>query len=99
MYVSGSTTTIVNSIIRDNSAYYEGGMYVFSATVNLYATTFSSNSPDRSSYGPDIRNLGTVTVYRCAAGYYGGTRGAALETYGTIGGSPYSFSGCTACAR
>ena len=99
--VFGGTTTIVNSIIRDNTAYSGGGMYVDSvATVNVYSTTFSSNTVSDS--GPDIYNSwsGLITVYGCeAAGWYGGTQGSALNTYGTIGGSPYSFSGYTACAR
>ena len=99
--VDSGTVTIVNSIIRDNTAaYYGGGMTVTSsssATVNVYGTTFSSNT---ARYGPDIKNNDeTVTVYGCEAGWYGGTQGSALSTYGTIGGTPYSFSGCTACAR
>ena len=100
--VDSGTVTIVNSIIRDNTAaYYGGGMTVTSsssATVNVYGITFSSNTA--SDGGNDIyRDGGTVTVYGCEAGWYGGTQGSALSTSGTIGGSPYSFSGCTACAR
>ena len=61
MFVYG-TVTIVNSIIRDNTAGSGGGVFVDSATVNVYGTTFSSNS---ASSGPDIRNSdGMVNVYK-----------------------------------
>ena len=99
MYVNGGTVTIVNSIIRDNSVGVWGGVYVAGGTANVYGTTFSSNT-DSNGDGPDIYNAGgTVTLYGCASGYYGGTRGAALDNSGIIDGPPYSFSGCTACTR
>ena len=71
-----STTTIVNSIIRDNTAgSWGGGMRVSSGTVNVYGTTFSSNTVYSSSYGHDIYiNGGTVTVYGCEAEWYLGVR-------------------------
>ena len=72
MSVYKGIVTIVNSIIRDNMASRGGGVYVNSgATVNVYGTMFSSNTA--SSYGPDIKNHGTVSVYGCEAGWYGGT--------------------------
>ena len=70
-----STVTIVNSIIRDNTADNGGGVYVADGTTNVYGTTFSSNTlPSNTAsvsyYGPDIQNGGgTVTVYSsCSAG-------------------------------
>ena len=97
MYVSYGTVTILNSIIRDNTAGNGGGVFVWSGTADIYGTTFSSNTASTSSSGPDIyRRDGTVTVYGCEAGWYS-TQGAALSTFGTIGGTPYSYS-CTPCS-
>ena len=73
MFVA-ALSTIVSSIIRDNTARIGGGIHVeYSSstvstvsTVNIYGTTFSSNT---AGNGPDIyRQSGTVTVYGCAAG-------------------------------
>jgi len=101
------TVTIVNSIITGKTADAGGGLSVYTTGIlNVYGTTFSSNTAvsSISSSHDIIKGQGTVTVYGYAAGYYGGTQGSALGTYsnpsyGTIGGSLYSYSGCMACAR
>ena len=94
----GASATLVHCVLEGNSAGIGGGMYVWSGgTATLYGCTFASNTA--SSRGPDIdNNGGTVSVYGCAAGSYG-TQGTSLSTAGTVSGSPFSFSGCTGCAR
>ena len=97
MYVRG-IATLVNCELEGNGARLGGGMFVDYGTVTLYGCTFASNTA--SVYGPDIYNDGgTVSVYGCAAGSYGGTQGTSLSTSGTVSGTPFSFSGCTECAR
>jgi len=94
---SGASATLVNCKLEGNSAGYGGGIMVYGGAAVLYGCTFASNT---ATYGPDIRNqYGTVSVYGCAAGSYGGTQGTSLSTWGTISGTPFSFSGCTECAR
>ena len=99
MYVGndGNSATLVSCVLEGNSAMYGGGLYVNGGAATLYGCTFASNTA--SSSGPDIRNWGTVSVYGCAAGSYGGTQGTSLSTSSTISGTPFSFSGCTECAR
>ena len=93
---SNGIATLVNCVLEGNSAGEGGGMSNY-GTATLYGCTFASNT---ATYGPDIRNqYGTVSVYGCAAGSYGGTQGTSLSTWGTISGTPFSFSGCTECAR
>jgi len=98
----GSSATLVSCVFQGNSAYKGGGMIVYGATATLYGCTFTSNTA--TSSGPDILNSssdgGTVSVNGCAAGYYGGTQGTSLRTFGpSISGTTNSFSGCTECAR
>ena len=98
---SNGSATLVNCVLEGNSAGRGGGLYVQYGTATLYGCTFASNTA--SSSGPDIWNYsGTVSVYGCAAGSYG-TQGTSLSTStagdDTISGSPFSFSGCTECAR
>lgn len=92
------TLLMVRCIVRSNTAEYGGGLYVWSeGEATLLGNTFESNTATGS--GDDIyNNGGTVTVHGCGAGAYG-TKGAALDTYGTIGGEPFSWSGCSACER
>ena len=99
MYVdSGGIATLVNCVLEGNSADAGGGLFVNGGTATLYGCTFASNTA--SGNGPDIhRGGGTVSVYGCAAGSYGGTQGTSLSTWGTVSGTPFSFSGCTECAR
>ena len=100
MYVSyNGIAILVNCVLEGNSASYGGGLYVYYGTATLYGCTFASNTASSSYSGPDIHNWsGTVSVYGCAAGSYG-TQGTSLSTSGTVSGSPFSFSGCTECAR
>ena len=91
---SSGIIILVHCVLEGNSARSGGGLYVGGAAT-LYGCTFASNT---ASYGPDIRNWGTVSVYGCAAGSYG-TQGTSLSTGGTVSGTPFSFSGCTECAR
>ena len=74
-------------------------MYVSSSTVDVFGTLFSGNTA--SSSGDDIYIFsGTVTIHStCPAGYEGSSaaQGGALDTFGTIGGPLFSFSGCTVC--
>ena len=95
MYVYSGIATLVNCVLEGNSAIQGGGMMVY-GTATLHGCTFASNT---ASDGPDIRDFdGTVSVYGCAAGSYG-TQGTSLSTAGTVSGTPFSFSGCTECAR
>ena len=95
---SGNIATLVNCVLEGNSAVNEGGMDVWGGTATLYGCTFASNTA--SWNGPDINNNGgNVSVYGCAAGSYG-TQGTSLSTSaGPVSGTPFSFSGCTGCAR
>ena len=95
----GATILIVRCIVRSNTARYGGGLYVNSGVATLIGNTFESNTATHSGSGDDIRNNGgTVTVHGdCGAGAYS-TKGAALDTSGTIGGEPISYS-CLACER
>jgi len=100
VYVSSKAiANLVNCVLEGNSAGSGGGFGVYQGTATLYGCTFASNTA--SSNGPDIStyNGGTVSVYGCAAGSYG-TQGTSLSTSaGPVSGTPFSFSGCTGCAR
>jgi len=95
------TLLMVRCIVRSNTAGTNGGgLYVYSGVeageATLLGNTFESNT---AAIGDDIYTYGPVTVHGCGAGAYG-TKGAALDTSGrTIGGEPFSWSGCSACER
>ena len=99
---SGASATLVNCVLEGNSARTGGGIYVY-GTATLYGCTFASNTAYYSSYGPDIysRDGGTVAVYGNAVGFTSDcTQGTSLSTGGnSVSGTPFSFSGCTECAR
>ena len=70
-------------------------MYVVGGTATLYGCTFNANV---ASEGRDIHNAaaGVVTVNGDFPGFTSScTTEGALENYGTIAGTPNSFSGCT----
>ena len=96
--LEGSTVTIVNSIIRGNTADQGGGMYVASGTVNVYGTTFSSNTITSLGNGPDIYNdVGTVSVYSSCSAGESSDWGGELQTNGPILSTPKSFLPCSPC--
>lgn len=96
VYVNpGAEATLLSCVLQNNFARFGGGMIVY-GTATLYGCTFTSNT---AGIGNDIRNEEIVALYGCAAGYYG-TQGDELDTAGNpiIGGSTFSFNGCSACA-
>ena len=72
-------------------------MYVFSGTVNVYGTAFSSNTA--SGNGPDINNYSVteITIYSfCPAGE-SSNWGEDLQVYGAIIGTLKSTLPCSPC--
>ena len=93
---------MANCIVRGNTASYGGGIYIyFVGEAILHGCRFLGNSVTETNGGEDIGRdgIGDTEVLDCSPGYFGGTRGAALDTSGDIQGSPYSYSGCRPCAR
>ncbi|GMI52858.1 hypothetical protein ScalyP_jg9949 [Parmales sp. scaly parma] len=83
------TMLMVRCIVRSNTAYYGGGLMVYNGEATLLGNTFEQNTATESGGGDDIHNLnGAVTVHGCRDG---ATKGAALGTYGTIGGEPFNW--------
>lgn len=78
----------------------EGAIYLSSGSVNVHATQFTANVAD-NGYGDDIyKGSGTITIHNTYPSPYSSntpTRGSALDTHGTVGGSKYSYSGCVTC--
>ena len=93
---------MANCIVRGNTASYGGGITIYTGTeALLHGCRFLGNSATDSDgdSGDDISNYGDTEVLDCSPGYFGGTRGAALDALGYIQDTPYSYSGCRPCAR
>ncbi|GMI33927.1 hypothetical protein TrCOL_g13243 [Triparma columacea] len=99
--VFSSCNSIENWTIFGYS-YGGGGLFVMegsgTTTVDFYGTSFSGNGAN-SNNGDDIyRHAGTVTIHNtCPSPYSSGspTKGSALDTYGTVGGTKFSYTECS----
>ncbi|GMI36702.1 hypothetical protein TrCOL_g6259 [Triparma columacea] len=82
-----------------SSSYGGGAIYIYASgtTVNIYGTRFNENTADTGN-GDDIyRSSGTITIHNTCPSPYSSNipiQGSALDTYGTVNGDEYSYSGC-----